>query len=291
MRQPKIVGVVNLTEDSFSDGGRYLEPRSAVAHARRLRQDGADVIDLGAASSHPDACKVSAAEEIERLQPVLTPLLQDGAVLSVDSYRGETQRFALAQGVSYLNDIQGFADPALYPDLAGAKCRLIVMHSVQREGGATRGPSDALESVGSGVSARERTPESIVVRIDSFFDQRIDSLTRAGIVRDRIVLDPGLGFFLGDAPELSIRVLQSIEHFHQRWGCPILISASRKSFLGAITERAVADRGSATLAAELHAARQGASYIRTHDVRALRDGLRVQAQLEGYEGHEGRERR
>lgn len=265
MRQPKIVGVVNLTEDSFSDGGRYLEPQAAIAHARSLLQDGADVIDLGPASSHPDAREVSGAEEIERLGPVLAALQQDAAVLSVDSYRSETQRFALQQGVAYLNDIQGFSDPDLYPELARARCRLIVMHSIQDQGGATRGAAD---------------PDRILERIDSFFQERIESLTAAGVARDRIVLDPGMGFFLGDGPEVSIRVLQNLQRFRERWRCPILISVSRKSFLGAITERAVADRGAGSLTAELHAARHGASYIRTHDVRALRDGLRVQAQLE-----------
>ena len=177
-----------------------------------------------------------------------------------------------------MNDIQGFADPDLYPALAKARCRLIVMHCIQGEGPATRGPSQVVRTA---ERTADETAEDILDRIDCFFSARIDSLTRAGVARDRIVLDPGMGFFLGDVPEPSIRVLQSIERFRDRWRCPILISLSRKSFLGAITERAVADRGPATLAAELHAARHGVRYIRTHDVRALRDGLRVQARLEG----------
>ena len=267
MDSPKIIGVVNMTEDSFSDGGHYLAAEDAIAHARKLLDDGADVIDLGPASSHPDAREVSPEEEIARLCPVISALHGAGADirLSVDSYRSETQRFAIEQGVAYLNDIQGFSDPSLYEELARSSCRLILMHSIQRGGSATREASE---------------PSRILDEIDDFFERRLDTLSGAGIVRERIILDPGMGFFLGDDPEASIRVLQNIERLRDRWKCPILISVSRKSFLGAITDRAIPDRGAATLTAELHAARHGVSYIRTHDVAALRDALRVRARLE-----------
>ena len=269
MDSPKIFGVVNMTEDSFSDGGCYLDAQDAIAHARKLRKDGADIIDLGPASSHPDSRDVSPEEEIARLRPVMAALQGvgdgEGAVLSVDSYRSETQRFAIGQGVPYLNDIQGFSDPSLYAELASASCQLILMHAVQRGGPATREASD---------------PDRILDEIDSFFGRRLDALAKAGIERERVILDPGMGFFLGDTPEPSIRVLQNLERLRDRWKCPILISVSRKSFLGAITDRAIPDRGAATLTAELHAARHGASYIRTHDVAALRDALRVRARLE-----------
>ena len=139
---PRIVGIVNITEDSFSDGGRYLDPAAAVAHARNLRADGADIIELGPAASHPDSAPVSAAEEQRRLAPVLEQLAADGIPVSVDSFRTETLRFAVSAGAACLNDIHGFGDPGLYPLLAASQCRLVVMHAVQATGAATRVVTD-----------------------------------------------------------------------------------------------------------------------------------------------------
>lgn len=132
--RPRLVGIVNITTDSFSDGGRFLAAEDAVAHARRLRVAGADIIELGPASSHPEAAKVTAAEEVRRLADVIDELVALGLQVSVDSFQGETQRFAAAQGAAYLNDIQGFPDPSRYEELADLSCRLVVMHSVQRSG-------------------------------------------------------------------------------------------------------------------------------------------------------------
>ena len=259
-RSPTIWGVLNLTEDSFSDGGEYLEAASAISHARRLLREGAVVVDIGPASSHPDSQLVSPACEIERLAPLLDALSSDLDCVSIDSYHPQTQRYALSRGVGFLNDIAGFAEPEMYPELARASCRLVVMHSIQRSGMATREQSN---------------PEEIIARIDAFFSERVRSLVSAGVARDRLILDPGMGFFLGDAPESSLRVLRELGSLRERHALPMLVSVSRKSFLGAITGRAVADRGSATLAAELAAARAGVDHIRTHDVRALRDALLV----------------
>src|SRR5262245_27025460 len=126
----RILGVVNVTPDSFSDGGRYLDPARAAAHAHQLWEAGADRVDLGPASSHPRAPSVAAEEEIRRLAPVLDRLAGHERDLSVDSFRVETQRYALARGVGMLNDVRGFADPALYPELAAADCLLVVMHAL-----------------------------------------------------------------------------------------------------------------------------------------------------------------
>jgi dihydropteroate synthase type 2 len=128
--RPKIVGIVNVTEDSFSDGGRYLEPERAYARCLELTADGADVVELGAASSNPDAKLVPAAEEIRRLEPHLARLVERGIPVAVDSSAPETQAFALARGASLLNDVRGFPDPARYPELARARARLVVMHAV-----------------------------------------------------------------------------------------------------------------------------------------------------------------
>ena len=176
----QVLGILNITEDSFSDGGRYIETSAAIEHGRRLLEQGADLLDLGAASSHPDAVAVAPREEIERLRPVLSAF--PGANLSVDSFRPEVQRFALEAGVRTLNDIHGFPHPELYGEFASAGVRLIVMHAVQSAGIATRVPVPATE---------------IVARVLAFFDRRVEALLKAGIRREQIVIDPGMGFFLG----------------------------------------------------------------------------------------------
>jgi dihydropteroate synthase type 2 len=258
--RPLIVGIVNITEDSFSDGGRYLSAADALAHARGLRSDGADIIELGPAASHPDSKPVTAAEEQRRLAPVLEALAADGIPVSVDSFQPETQRFAISRGAAYLNDIQGFPHAGLYETLAASECRLLVMHSVQRTGPATRVVTDAA---------------AIWAGTGRFFVRRLAALEAAGITRDRLVIDPGLGYFLGSTPEPSLAALAGIRELKARFAVPVLVCPSRKSFLRTLTGRDTARAGAATLAAEVFAAWQGADYVRTHDVAALRDALTV----------------
>ncbi|ECE7384142.1 dihydropteroate synthase, partial [Salmonella enterica subsp. enterica] len=241
-----IFGIVNITSDSFSDGGRYLAPDAAIAQARKLMAEGADVIDLGPASSNPDAAPVSSDTEIERIAPVLDALKADGIPVSLDSYQPATQAYALSRGVAYLNDIRGFPDAAFYPQLAKSSAKLVVMHSVQ-DGQADR---------------REAPAGDIMDHIAAFFDARIAALTGAGIKRNRLVLDPGMGFFLGAAPETSLSVLARFDELRLRFDLPVLLSVSRKSFLRALTGRGPGDVGAATLAAELAAAAGGADFIR-----------------------------
>jgi dihydropteroate synthase type 2 len=261
---PRIVGIVNITEDSFSDGGRYLDPAAALAHARELRAEGADVIELGPAASHPDSAPVSAAEEQRRLAPVLERLAADGIPVSVDSSRPETLRFAVSAGAACLNDIHGFGDPGLYPLLAASECRLIVMHAVQAAGAATRVVTD---------------PAAVRDGMCRFFARRLTALQAAGIGRDRLIIDPGLGYFLGSTPGPSLAALAGIRELKYTFGVPVLVSPSRKSFLRALTGRDVARSGAATLAAEIFAAWQGVDYIRTHDVAAVRDALTLLAAI------------
>lgn len=272
----RIVGVVNLTADSFSDGGRYLEPRRAIDHALGLAGAGADVIELGAASSHPDSARVDSKEEIGRLAPVLDALLARGLSLGVDSWKLETQRYCISRGVQLLNDIQGFPDVGFHGELARSGCRLVVMHSIQSRGPATRAALPL---------------EDVVKRVYELFRSRIAELEAAGVSRDRIVLDPGMGYFVGSDPEPSLALLNEIPRLKRTFGLTVLVSVSRKSFLGALTGRAVGERGPATLSAELYAASLGCDYIRTHDVAALRDALEIRAALEPRPDVAGADRR
>ncbi len=264
----RILGIVNITADSFSDGGRYLDPGDAIRHARTLRAAGADIIDLGPASSHPDASPVTARQEIARLAPVIKALSDSGIALSVDSYQPETQLYAIRNNVSYLNDIQGFPHAEIYPELAQSACQLIVMHSVQSQGGATRVATDI---------------EGLFRRIIDFFDTRLAALAEAGISADRIILDPGMGFFLGDMPDASLVILGKLRQLKQHFGLPLLISVSRKSFLRAVGGADVTQAGAASLAAELYAVYAGADYIRTHDAGSLRQGLAVWTALSKFD--------
>jgi dihydropteroate synthase type 2 len=263
---PSIVGIVNITEDSFSDGSRYLAAEDALAHARQLRSAGADIIELGPAASHPDAARVTDDSQRRRLAPVIEQLTAQNVPVSVDSFAPAIQRFAITQGVAYLNDIQGFPDPGLYEELAAASCRLVVMHSVQRKGPATKVATD---------------PAVIWAGIDRFFAGRLAALQSAGIGQDRLIIDPGLGYFLGSNPEPSLVTLAGIRRLKARFGLPVLLSPSRKSFLRTLTGRGIAGAGPASLAAELYAACQGADYIRTHDVAALHDALTILAAIAG----------
>jgi dihydropteroate synthase type 2 len=251
-----ILGILNITDDSFFDGGKYLDPAAAIAQAKALTADGADVLDIGAASSNPDSKGVPPELEISRLESVLPAL--GGMALSIDTFSPTVQRWALEQGITYLNDIQGFPDPALYPALAASSAKLIVMHSVQERGAATRVPVP---------------PGEIMDRIDRFFDSRLAALEAAGIARDRLILDPGMGFFLGSDPEASFTVLRRLPELRRRFALPLLVSVSRKSFLRRITGKSAAESGPASLAAELFAVRQGADYIRTHAPGPLKDAL------------------
>jgi dihydropteroate synthase type 2 len=261
---PLIFGILNITEDSFSDGGRFLEPQAALAQAKKLIAEGADALDVGAASSNPRAKPVCANTEIARLKPVVAAAKKQGWPVSIDSFARETQLFAIAEGVEYINDIQGFPDHELYPSLAAASAKLVVMHSVQGRGRAQKVDTD---------------PATIMGRIADFFDARIMALTAAGIARQRLILDPGMGLFIGTKPEVSLTVLRRLARLKAAFGLPILISVSRKSFLRKLSGRAIEDIAAATLAAELYAALHGADIIRTHDPAQLRDALTIWAHI------------
>lgn len=258
MGRPQIVGVVNITNDSFSDGGQFLAPERAIAQAEALLAGGADILDLGAAASNPQAEHVAPAVEIERLAPVAQYLQKRGARISIDTTKIEVQKWALEQGVEFLNDIRGFPDEALYPALAASQAKLIVMHFISDLDKAVRVP---------------KSPEEVWRSIVTFFSERIPALEDAGIARERLIIDPGMGFFLASNPEPSLFVLAHLQELKERFGLPIFIGVSRKSFLRNVAEPETADIASRTLAAEVFAIEHGADFIRTHDAKALHEAL------------------
>jgi dihydropteroate synthase type 2 len=194
------------------------------------------------------------------LAAVIPALAQKGLSLSIDSFAPQVQRWALAQPIDHLNDIHGFPDATLYPELAQSKAKLIVMHMVQERGIAVR---------------TQVPPSEIFDRVTAFFDARVQALAGAGIARERLILDPGMGQFVGTDPENSLILLRRLPELKARYGLPVLISVSRKGFLRKLVNRPAQEAGAASLAAELFAEANGADYIRTHAPGALKDGLKV----------------
>ena len=262
----KILGIVNLTDDSFSDGGHIEHADQAIQYALQLIDDGAHAIDLGPASSHPDRDILPPEVEIARLEPVLDALLAEQIMVSVDSFQPEVQRFALQKGVQMLNDVHGFAHPDFYPVLADSDCQLVVMHSVH----------------GAGETLKVVTAADVIMqKITAFFDERIAALQAAGISADRIIIDPGMGFFLSSESEASFTVLQNLDYLDLQYGFPMMVCVSRKSFVQRTVNRLPQESGAATLAAELFLVNEGVDWIRTHDVRALADAIKINDRVYG----------
>lgn len=259
LRAPAIIGILNVTADSFSDGGRYLDPRLAVEKGLGLSAEGADVVEVGAESSNPDGARVDAAEECARLEPVILGLKKERIRVSVDTHKAEVMRRALELGADMINDVTGLSDAEAVEAVRGAGVPVVVMFA------RNRGPR-------AEVAARRE--ESVMAEIGAFFTERLASLESAGIARDRIIIDPGMGFFLGGTPGPSLTVLRELESL-RRFGCPLCVSTSRKSFIGAVLGRPVGARGAGTLATEIWAWLHGADYLRTHEPGPLRDAARM----------------
>lgn len=272
-----VFGILNLTEDSFFDESRAARPRrcchrgdrnAASRIRRRGCRTGRQPIRTRGLYRRPMRSDV--------LAPLLDALSDQMHRVSIDSFQPETQRYALKRGVGYLNDIQGFPDPALYPDIAEADCRLVVMHSAQRDGIATR--------------TGHLRPEDALDEIVRFFEARVSALRRSGVAADRLILDPGMGFFLSPAPETSLHVLSNLQKLKSALGLPLLVSVSRKSFLGATVGLPVKDLGPASLAAELHAIGNGADYVRTHAPGDLRSAITFSETLAKFRSRDARDR-
>ncbi len=258
--KPTLFGILNVTPDSFSDGGRFVAPEAAIRHAEAMLARGADVIDVGGAASGPRAQPIETHEEIRRISPVLAAFRDRLQLVSVDTSNPAVQRHVLGLGVGYLNDVTGFPEPAVYDELAHARAKLVVMHSM----------------TGAFAARRKTAPGEAVASATRFYHSRIAAITRAGGAPARLVLDPGMGLFLGDDAIASLEVLRGLGDLKRRYGLPVMVAVSRKSFLGEITGAALAKRGPGTLATELYAIqRHGAEYVRTHDPGALHHALRV----------------
>lgn len=259
----KLLGILNITPNSFSDGGRFMDPAVAIAHAHGLMET-ADALDIGAASSHPDSPRVGPVEELRRLAPVLNAVRRTDIPFSVDTFEPQVQRWACAQGARWINDIHGFPHSEVRRYLADHDVSLIVMFSIQESGNATREPSDAA---------------SIVERITAFFDARIAELEADGVDRSRLVLDPGMGFFVGSGVAPSVAILRALPMLRARYGLPVLVSVSRKSFLRILTGASLDTMFPATLAAELFAVEQGVDWLRTHEPAPIHMALTTRRAL------------
>jgi dihydropteroate synthase len=254
---PAVMGVLNVTPDSFSDGGQFIAPARALAQARRMIAEGADIIDIGAESSRPyGAQPVSAEEELRRLRPVLGQVVVLGTPVSIDSMKSAVVAWALRAGAVIANDVWGLQrDPDMARVVAEHGAPVIVMHNRDR--------ADA------GID--------IMQDIAAFFARSLDIAARAGIAESQIVLDPGIGF--GKTPEQSLTVLARLDEL-RRFGLPLLIGASRKRFISMITPSEPDRRLGGSIAAHVVAARNGARIIRTHDVSETVQALRVAAAIE-----------
>jgi dihydropteroate synthase len=256
------MGVVNVTPDSFSDGGSFLEPKAAIEQARALVEEGADILDIGAESSRPGALGVSAEEELSRLMPVLEGLGDCAAPISVDTVKPEVMRAALAAGASMINDINALRTPGAIEAVTGSGAAICLMHM--------QGEPRTMQ--------REPRYEDVVAEVAAFLGERVAAALAAGIALERIAIDPGFGF--GKTVAHNFELLRGLGRIAEI-GPPVVAGWSRKSTLGAISGRAEGDRLAASLAAALLAVERGARIVRVHDVAATRDALRVLAALDG----------
>ncbi|GEP39059.1 dihydropteroate synthase [Nocardioides psychrotolerans] len=261
-----VMGVVNVTPDSFSDGGQHADTAGAVAHGRRLRAEGADILDIGGESTRPGATRPVLDEELDRVVPVIEALTADGALVSVDTMRSEVARAAIEAGAGIVNDVSGgLADPRILEVVAASRASYVAMH--------WRAHSDRMADLAS-----YDGPGGVVAAVRSELAERVTAIRAAGIPDDRVVLDPGLGF--AKRPDHNWQLLQGLTQIASL-GFPLLVGASRKSFLGALLSnpegisRPVDERESAGLALTLLLAQRGVWGVRVHDVRASRDALRV----------------
>jgi dihydropteroate synthase len=256
--RPLVMGVLNVTPDSFSDGGRFMDPAVAVAHAAEMAQKGADILDIGAESTRPygDPVPVSTDDEKARLAPVLPEVVKLGLPVSIDTIKASIATWALDQGAAIVNDVWGLQrDPDIAPLVASRGVPVIVMHN--------------RESADAAID--------IIADVLAFFSRSLEIAARAGIAQKNIVLDPGVGF--GKTPEQSMICLARLAEF-KRFGLPLMVGASRKRFINTVTPSTPTERIGGSIAAHLLAVQKGAAIVRVHDGAETVQALRVRTASE-----------
>ena len=256
-QRPLVMGILNVTPDSFSDGGRYQALEFAVERAEQMIKDGVDLIDIGGESTRPGSPSVPVDEELRRVMPAIYALRELGYPLSVDTCKPEVMREALIAGADMINDINGFRSPGAIDAVKDSDVALCVMHMQGT-------PQDM-----------QASPEyaDVVADVVAFLRERVDALLAAGVARERITVDPGFGF--GKRVEHNYALLRNISRMENELGLPVLAGLSRKSMIGAVTGRSVEQRLAGSLGGALAAVAQGARIIRVHDVAETVDALKV----------------
>jgi dihydropteroate synthase len=254
--KPLIMGIVNLTDDSFSGDGCAANLDHAIAHAQQLMADGADILDLGAESSRPGAFAVPEQQEIDRLLPLIEALRDCGVPVSIDTVKPGVMRAVLAAGADMINDINALSDPAALAAVASSQAAVCLMHK--------QGTAQTMQ--------QDPQYQDVLTEVARFLAERVAAAQAAGIARNRLCIDPGFGF--GKTLAHNLALLRGL-HALKQPGIPLLVGMSRKSMLGAITGRSVDERTSAGLAAHILAVQGGAHIVRVHDVAATRDALQV----------------
>lgn len=255
--RPLVMGVLNATPDSFSDGGKFYSLEFALTHAEQMISDGVDIIDIGGESSRPGAPPVPLEEELRRVMPLLYALRDCGKPLSVDTYKPEVMREAILAGADMINDIRGFRTPGALSAVNEGNCALCIMH-MQRD-----------------PQTMQIDPqyENIVSDVVAFLRERASEMQNAGISRDRLCIDPGFGF--GKTLAHNLELLKNLDRIQKTLDLPLLAGMSRKSMIGAITGRPVEQRMAGSIAAALAAVARGASIVRVHDVAETVDAFKL----------------
>lgn len=256
-RRPLVMGILNVTPDSFSDGGRYQALEFAVERAEQMIKDGVDIIDIGGESTRPGSPSVPADEELRRVMPAIYALRELGYPLSIDTCKPDVMREAVIAGADMINDINGFRAPGAIDAVKDADCGLCVMHMQGT-------PQDMQAQPAYG---------DVVDEVIGFLRERVEALLAAGVARERITIDPGFGF--GKSVEHNYALLRNMRRMERELGLPVLAGLSRKSMIGAVTGRPVEGRLAGSLGGALAAIAQGARIVRVHDVAETVDALKV----------------
>ncbi|NIA56513.1 dihydropteroate synthase [Massilia sp. TW-1] len=256
-QRPLVMGILNVTPDSFSDGGRHQALEFAVERAEQMIKDGVDLIDIGGESTRPGSPSVPVDEELRRVMPAIYALRELGYPLSIDTCKPEVMREAIIAGADMINDINAFRSPGAIDAVKDSDCALCVMHM-------QGSPQDM-----------QASPEyaDVVADVIAFLRERVDALLTAGVARERITVDPGFGF--GKRVEHNYALLRNISRVERELGLPVLAGLSRKSMIGAVTGRSVEQRLAGSLGGALAAVAQGARIVRVHDVAETVDALKV----------------